>query len=198
MQLKNTLIKKLFFSIHIGIILLTACTLGINSSMSFYEYKPPKFIGEALDFCSEIISTSPIKYYSILAGIDTGYVFYAPNVKATSLILIETEDEIFVPRLKTHEGNHMLNVLVGSMTNQIVGDLEEDKKESEEKTVGALLNELLLKNIGIYTFSQAKTEMECKDFQLHYCLVDYPSLADSKLGLTEPEIIKTKTLHISQ
>ena len=189
---------KAFFSAHISLICLTASLTAYNSYVSFYKVEPGVVLDKLSSWVSGIVHSSPAQKYSFFSGIDTGYGFYAPNVKVGATLQIEANGKLFLPKLQTHEGNHMMRVLVGGMTNQILESMErpETQQDSLSSSMEAELNELFLKNIGVYTILNTEGLENCTDFKVHYCLVNYPSLEDHIAGPATPELARVKTVHI--
>jgi hypothetical protein len=188
-------VEKTFMGLHLTVIILTALVSTYTSFVGFYDITPPEYLQQIARLMAKPIAFKPLALYASVAGTDTGYGFYAPNVKSEAMVLLEVEGNTFEPKLNSHEGNHMFNVLVGSMTNQIIEDAGKIAKSEKESSTEAKLNELILKNIGIYAIAKAGYQ-DCKEFKIHYCILDYPLLADAALGHTEPTIIKAKTLQI--
>jgi hypothetical protein len=189
---------KVFFSAHVTLICLTASLTAYNSYVSFYEVKPGVVLNKLSIWVSGIVHSLSAQNYAFFSGIDTGYGFYAPNVKVGSTLQIDVDGKLFMPKLQTHEGNHMMRVLIGGMTNQILESMEQPETEEDSLflSMEAELNELFLKNIGIYTVLNTIGLENCTDFKVHYCLLNYPSLEGHFSGSAIPELTQVKTVHI--
>jgi len=197
MKTKFTFINC-FFSLHILLICVTASLGAFDSYVQFYDVKLSEKVVQARNAVSSAINFIPVRLYSYFSGTNTGYGFYAPNVKVNSTLQLEIDGQIYTPQLKTHEGNHMYQVLIGSMTNQVLSEINDPGNE-DKQSLEKELNELILKNIGVYTFTNFSGKRSCEDFKVHYCLVNYPSLEEySRSGQSEAEILRVKSLHINK
>lgn len=197
MENKN-IFHTLFFGFHIFLVISVAGISAYDSFVQFYKINTVDREAYFYSFFSRIINSDFCRFYAQLSGTDTGYGFYAPNVKAGAVVQLEIDNNIFLPTLDTHEGNHMLNTLIGGMTNRIIEQSEETQVKHEELNLETRLNELCLKNIAIYFASKGIIPNDTQEFKLHYCIVLYPSLADHVPGNTTPEIVRVKTINLTR
>lgn len=197
MKNKQALLEELFKYFHIVVILLFSISSTYTSYIHFYDLKPNKTLSKINEFIDKITETLPIGTYSLLSGVNCGYGFYAPNVKAEASIFLEANGEILHPEFHSGEGSLMFSTLIGGMTNKILEEIE-DVQENEKQgySIISKLDELILKNIGLQTL--AKNNVRVEDFNIHYCLLVPNDLAFHNPGDKGIEIVKSKTLQISK
>lgn len=159
---KNRL--KYFTFFHILTLILTGIISTDQLYSKYNEVKPTKAIEKIYKFQYNVFSQG---YYR-LTGTETGFGFFAPNVKSNGFLLPEFCNSKQDFSLLTNEGNSRFSTLVANATDYLTTRTK-NKNESVNK-----YNELIIKNIALSVLS--RTKLKCRDVKLSYYVIDYPSL----------------------
>ena len=191
------IIIQCFQCFHIGIIFLIASVSAWQSHISFNNIELDGASEKLMDFGTRLTSSSTVLGYSVLSGTNTGYGFYSPNVKAGALVTVEVDGAEFEPHLKTHEGSHMFQVMTGAMTNGIIEDIEKPDSLGQ-KTLHREIEELMLKNIGVYALAKHGQQSPVGSAAVNYYILDLVALEDHVPGEPTTELVKVKTIALNK
>src|SRR4051812_38245824 len=77
----------IFFLFHLSLILTVCVYSTIDSYISFYKEDSKDFkYPPALEYTNRVLTTSGVHHYTVFAGIDAGYGFFAPNVASEYIL----------------------------------------------------------------------------------------------------------------
>ncbi|MGK0365596.1 MAG: hypothetical protein ACI85O_002662 [Saprospiraceae bacterium] len=195
----NYLLKdKIFIGIHLSLVFFMAILSTYSTCKDYLEWKPPIFLENTEKVVSNLLSRNIPKIYSFVSGCDAGYGFYAPNVRVGNTVMVEANGRGVELGLKTHEGHLMSNVLMGKMVNDMADKLSYSKEGKDTSFVDAIvkLDELMLKNIGVYVIESQ--EIKCDDFDVHFCFLRINTLKEHRIGEASLDLQKVKSINISK
>lgn len=163
---KNRL--KYFTFFHVFTLILTGVISTDQLYSKYKETKPSKLLEKIYRFQYNPISQG---YYRI-TGTETGFGFFAPNVKSNGFLLPELCNSKQDFSLYTNEGNSRFSTLVSNSTDYLT-NRQKNKNESVKK-----YNDLVIKNIALSMIS--RTPIKCENVKLSYYIIDYPALSSIK------------------
>ncbi|MBK8554610.1 MAG: hypothetical protein IPL65_02015 [Lewinellaceae bacterium] len=187
------LVLLLFALFHISSVVIHATISAYSSYTSFYE-KPKD--NKIIQKMGRLSQTKLYKYYGTVSATQSGYGFFAPNVRASSQLVIEGCGKEITPTFNSHEGRMRYEGFLGDLINNIEPDsLKKDKTKIED--VLDRYEKLLLKNISLKAIKD--NNMSCAFYMVRYNVLDFPSRAEVlENGKTELRILPAKAFLIAK
>jgi hypothetical protein len=164
---KNRL--KYFTFLHVFTLILTGILTTDQLYSKYKDVETNKVLEKIYRFQYNQISQS---YYRF-TGTETGFGFFAPNVKSNGFFLSEVDNSKQEILFFTNEGNSRFSTVVANSTDYLTERRKKNKSESLKK-----YNDLVIKNIAMSV--AARTTENCNKVKLSYYLIDYPSLNSIK------------------
>lgn len=162
---------KYFAFFHIGVLIFMGVT-STNYIYSVYHNRVPT--NKVILLMDKCLSFSFAKYYTRYTGTETGFGFFAPNVRSFGTMMGKTCSKKFQVQFKSVEGSMRLNCMLTTVTDKL---LQDTKMKTKQDTLFEKYNELLIKSIATNSFNNFNYRTDsCKTIQLQYYLVEYPSL----------------------
>lgn len=140
--------KKIFIAIHFGLVLVVSIG-SFDQIIEYNWYKTPAKI------CNKITHTEPLRFYSFLSGINTGYGFYGKQVATKKFFSVIAklpngeEREVSNLHLSFRANEERIAGLAQYLANK-VADREEKKDTS---SFNQMLTNKYLKYLGKYILS---------------------------------------------
>jgi hypothetical protein len=175
-------------------------SIAIHSTISAY-YSYNKFYDKPTDSkiikkMSKLSGTDLYKTYGKISATQCGYGFFAPNVRASSQLVIQGCGKEITPEFASHEGRLRYEGFIGDMIN----DLDTDELKKDETKIEEVLNKyqkLLLKNISIKMIKENK--MNCGLYMVRYNVLDFPTRAETlESGKSDLRILPAKSFLIAK
>ena len=185
------LVFLLFALFHLSTILINASVSAYHSYHSFYDKpKDSRLVKDLAKWTHK----PWVKEYGKFSGAECGYGFFAPNVRASSQLVIEGCGKQVTPEFSTHEGRLRYEGFLGDMINSLDTDeLKKDKDKIED--VLKEYDKLLLKNVSLRTIKEH--QMKCKMYMIRYNVLDFPSKKEAvETGETELRVFPAKSFLI--
>ncbi|MBU7571405.1 MAG: hypothetical protein KAF41_12275 [Flavobacterium sp.] len=185
---------KIFFFFHLFTLVITGVVSTNHIYYVYHQKESDNFISKIQKFQQN----SYCQYYYRYTATETGFGFFAPNVKSMGLFMFDYCDKGIDIKFLTNEGNSRYTTLISNMTDHL--DNTAKKKKANKMTKRDLLldqyGELLIKNVAAKYQSKIRVHNpRCDEVTLKYFLVEYPSLATKSKDLAKkygPILINVK------
>jgi hypothetical protein len=175
------------------VLILAVCIFSVFDDYDiFYNsektgYKRPAGLQRA----QAAFETPGLVEYLRLAGIDTGYGFFAPNVASAYVIdfrLLDRNDNVvkrqYMPELKSGEGLMRFGTLLGNFQKK----LKTLSKQEKKKSVQTRYLDALVKAMSMSILKQQTAGDACKVKAVLY-IYSYPSLKEIMLEKRDKQLI---------
>jgi hypothetical protein len=169
---------KYFTIIHVFTLLIT----GIyTTSKMYYEYALPNEKTNKLNEFTKIYSNKYSLIYMRYTGTETGFGFFAPNVKSNGVLFGTLGNKNYSIDFNTNEGNSRLSSLFNAVTDKMLKEVVNDKDKKDDLI--DKINNLIVKNIAVKLKSNLKNNNSGEIFDFTYSLFEYPPLSMIKKGI---------------
>lgn len=178
---------KYFFVVHILSLLIT----GIVSTITVYQkYTYGKVQKDFVSDYKKFEDKSPVlRSYYRYTGTETGFGFFAPNVKGQGTLFFESCGTLLDLPFETNEGNIRSNCMISSVTDYIKEELE---KKDKSPTLKHKFSDLLIQNLVAKVRQVNGLDNECTMVQVNYKLVEFPPL-NATVSTKQPQLFDIKT-----
>lgn len=193
--------RKLFFFIavifHFAIILSVCVASCIDGYISFYSKKPSVIASVLHAMASTMNDTKMANGYTLLAGIDAGYGFFAPNVSSGYLLEFTAYDSngAIINRNRLPDFTHQESYIrYSSLLDAFQDKLTAADKLDEKQRIKVRRLNAIIKSTGtnILISHKATDKVEATLYLYHF-----PSLEAYRRGNKEPELLVIDHLIIS-
>lgn len=183
--------RNLFFLLIIFhfIIVILSTFLGGYSTAKEYFHERTVSKGDSLEpdiiqkTIRGVLNAPGITPYAIIAGIDAGYGFFAPNVASSYIIECAIKNKAgeiisrqYTPNLSTREGRNRYETLVSDFQERMKA-----LEKADEKTLYTRYLDIVLKKIGQNIYDQSPVADKSNGTVTLY-LYKYPNLNDYIAG----------------
>lgn len=188
-----------FFLFHLSLILTVCIYTTIDSYVSFYKgddknYKYPGYLTKTRD----ALLTTGLYHYSVLAGVDAGYGFFAPNVASEYVLEFNQQDKngetistSVLPDFQCKESIQKYSTMLGAFQEKV--------KFYIDSTKGSKLYmrylDVIIKSIAQNVLKSNKGAASVIATLYMY---NYPSLADYEEGKHKVQLMKVVQFTIHQ
>ncbi|WP_367866781.1 hypothetical protein [Pedobacter sp. WC2423] len=213
---KITLKERLFLfftAIHLILIILVCINSSINAyNLVFNENVKNPPLTKITDAIKLVLRIPLTQQYSVMAGIDAGYGFFAPNVASGYVLQFSIKDtsntvirQVYLPKLKTNEGLIRYNTLLGAFQARFKALDDERKKIGKSKNKVASNKSLytryldvVIKSIGRNIWLSNNDYSKDQKMSATLYLYEFPNLKESLMGDYKPELINILTLEVNK
>jgi hypothetical protein len=142
--------------------------------------------------CAAIGKNYFIRTYLRFSGTETGYGFFAPNVKSGGAVLAKINKNTIVPEFNSFEGTLRYNCL----SSEILDYVYKKKNTTSKNIVKERYQELVLKNIATKLLNSNSTLSD--SITVSFGIIKFPSLEEARQGMNViPTLLKCKELKYS-
>ncbi len=180
--------KKLllaFITFQILFVLYFSCYTAYSSYCEFYKIKMDSSVAR---ITKKLVDTKFIDTYGSFSGCNTGYGFFAPNVRSTGTIQFENGNNTYYPKFKTNEAENRFSVFVDKISDFLLEDEEEKKVKNKNDSVKVKYYNLLYKAVAARLFNENMCNNKVS--YISYNLYDYPSLQQYTKGEKLPQFLR--------
>lgn len=171
--------KNVFYLFGIIHIFLIGCVASYNCYNSYCEFYSKKQNSKIMSYCKKIITTKPVIFYGRYAGIETGYGFFAPNVRSRGEITFEINGKNNTPEFKTNEGYIRYQSLCSDLVLGVLTSSDSTNSTKDGiKKIREKYFDILNRNMAVKVINTLNTNTDT--VMLHYNLLMYPSLQDKR------------------
>ena len=187
--------KKNLFAVfaifHIGIILVVSLYSSYTTVCDFY-HKPKNPWLHSVMF--SFFDFKPIQVYCRYTGTETGYGFFAPNVRSGGSVTVQLNGKNMFPQFNSLEGQIRFSGLSGELIENLLTPV--DTMEMHAREISIVKNkyhEILFKNIAVKMANESHQSVD--SVMICYNLVRFPTLTDAREGrFDKPRLYKLKEL----
>lgn len=173
---------------HIGFIIITSVFFAYDKYCRFYKVKKSTPVNY---FYNHIFFNTPFRYYGKLTAAGSPYGYFAPNIKASGLIIGECGGQKIQAQFKGFEAQMRFSVLSSHVTNNLLEDQTAPYKKLEDKYM-----DLLFKSIAVKIYNQNTCRQDT--FFVSYNLIGFPTLGQYAAGDHNYYLIKIKELKLTK
>lgn len=196
MRCKQTTFLVLL-ALHLLLILAVCVKSTIANYMGFYGVTSPKLARQTLQIADALSGLPGVYHYSVLAGIDAGYGFFAPNVASEYVLSFdcyEAEGTLLyrrtMPGFRQRESATRYVTMLGAFQDKLVAimDGEEDASDVRQRHLNAIVRSMamnMLEKDGGVSRIQAKLY-----------LYDFPSLIESRQVEPRSRLIEVESFDV--
>jgi len=130
-----------------------------------------------------------LRTYYRYTGTETGFGFFAPQVKGQGTLFFESCGRLLGLPFETNEGNIRGNCMISGVTDYIKDELEE---KYNEPTLKHRFSDLLIQNLVVKVRQVNGLDNKCKTVKVNYKLVEFPPL-QARIATSEPKLFDVKT-----
>ncbi|MDN3582448.1 hypothetical protein [Mucilaginibacter flavus] len=184
--------RAVIFSIwsrfHIVFIVLTSVFFAYDKLYRFYKVKenaPVQY------FYNNLFFNTPFRYYGKLTAAGSPYGYFAPNIRASGLIIGESGGKKYTALFNGFEAAMRFSVLSARVTNNLI-----DSRDSTDHKLEDRFMDLLFKSIAVKIYNQNKCTQD--SLFVSYNIVGFPTLKEYTAGNRQPYLIKLKEVKISK
>lgn len=164
---------KYFSIFHIVTLLITGI---VSTTLASQKYRHGKegttFINKYKKFENK---SKFLRSYYRYTGTETGFGFFAPDVKSHGEMFFESCETLLDLPFETNEGLIRGNCLITNVTEYINDDLQNDKKN----TLKQRYSDLLIQNLVAKVRQVNSLQNNCSIVKVTYKLVEFPPLQSS-------------------
>ncbi|HAK30633.1 MULTISPECIES: hypothetical protein [Sphingobacterium] len=198
--------KNLFFLFtifHFTIVVFSTFLGGYSTAKEYFHERTvskedslePDLIQKTV---RSFLNTPGITPYAIIAGIDAGYGFFAPNVASSYIIECAIKNRTgeiisrqYTPNLSTQEARNRYETLVSDFQERMKA-----LEKANEKTLYTRYLDIVLKKIGQNIYDQSSVADKSNGTVTLY-LYKYPNLNDYIAGNRKPVLISLVAFDIN-
>ncbi len=183
--------KKLFISFAIFHVLYILVANAGSAYFNYCEYYEKTVNAAVEKSYTTAINNKLCSYYSRYTGANTGFGYFAPNVRsAVSLTCRYKDTEDIEPVFKTREASLRYENLIGALIDH-VSLKSKPKEEWERKTFETQYkyNELIFKNVAVNILNANKLPSAQLLMRLNY--IDHVPLQEARKGTPLDEKLHT-------
>lgn len=180
-----------FISVHLLIIFTVCVYSSFDSYFSFYKGNDKNFkYPKTLTNTREVLSTKGIYQYTVLAGIDAGYGFFAPNVASEYILNFALKDNKnnllenrILPDFKSKESIQQYSTMLGVFQDKLKYFTDSSKT-----------NPLYMRYLDVIIKSMAKAIIKenktVDNVTATLYLYNYPTLNDYQEGNHKVQLLQ--------
>jgi len=177
---------KYFSFIHICTLLITGIVSTTFAAQKYmYGKERNTFINKYKKFEN---NSKLLRTYYRYTGTETGFGFFAPDVKSHGDMFFESCGALLDLPFETNEGNIRGNCLISNVTEYINDDLQSGKK----LTLKQRFSDLLIQNLVVKAEQVNGLKNNCKIVKVTYKLIEFPPL-QSTVTTKTPLLFDIKT-----
>jgi hypothetical protein len=191
-------ILLLFISAHLLIILTVCVYSSFDSYLSFYKEDQKDFVyPNALSNLKSILRIDGLTHYTVLAGIDAGYGFFAPNVASEYILEFSLKDKHhnilernILPEFDSKESIQKYSTMLGTFQDKLKFFTDSSKTDP-----------LYMRYLDVLIKSMAKGVIKknanVDNVTATLYLYDYPSLSAYRNGNKKVQLIKILQFNVN-
>lgn len=172
---------KIFFFIHFFSLLLTGVVTTDDLHQRYTNRKNDSVIKNMFGF----YHTNPFYLYRKYTATETGFGFFAPNVKSNGLFIFNLCNEPIKVGFKSREGNHRYSGLVSKITSHLL--INHKEKTIKDSLIDKYYN-LVIQNIAAKVYSENNIN-DCSKLTIEYHLIEFPPLKKSPKKVKKSPIL---------
>jgi hypothetical protein len=173
---------------HIVFIVLTSVYFAYDKICRFYKVKEDAPVQY---FYNNLFFNAPFRYYGKLTAAGSPYGYFAPNIRASGLIIGESGGKKYTALFNGFEAEMRFSVLASRVTNNLVDERDSPNQKLEDRFM-----DLLFKSIAVKIYNQNKCNQD--SLFVSYNIVGFPTLKEYAAGNRQPYLIKLKEVKLSK
>lgn len=186
----------IFLTLHLLVILAVCVKSTIANYTGFYKVAPAGPARHAMQAADVVSSLPGIRQYSVLAGVDAGYGFFAPNVASEYVLAFDCygADSALryrqgLPAFAQRESTTRYVTMLGSFQDKLMAMLDgKEASSAEQRHLNAIVRSMAM-------------NMLAKDDSLAHVravlyVYDFPSLAASRHAAPHSQLIEIESFDI--
>ncbi len=193
--------KQVFFltllALHLLIILAVCTKSTIANYTGFYKVSPAKPVGQVMQAAAAVSTLPGIAHYAVVAGIDAGYGFFAPNVASEYVLAFDCygADSTLLyrqglPDFAQRESTTRYVTMLGAFQDKLVAilDGEEDATSVEQRHLNAIIRSMAMNLLG--------DDDAISHVRATLYLYDFPALKDSRHAAPRSRLIEIESFDV--
>lgn len=162
---------KYFSLFHILTLLITGI---VSTTITTQKYMYGKTHDTLINKYKKFENNSKfLRTYYRYTGTETGFGFFAPDVKSHGAMFFESCGTLLDLPFETNEGNIRKNCMVTNITDYIREEIEDNDKKI---TIEQIFSNLLIQNLVAKIRQVNGIDQGCKTINVTYKLVQFPPL----------------------
>lgn len=195
-KILNNIMKKNYFKIFVAfhiMFIICICTISTYSNYcTFYNLKKESVL---INQMGKLLAPKLVQIYGKLSGCDSGYGFFAPNVRSAGIIILENNNVKYTPEFKNLEARIRFSTFESTISNHLLEQKDTLQTNSTTDSLMRAYNDLLFKAIAVKLINEKACESQTPT--ISYNIYDYPSLEMFRKGERQPSLQKLYQLELS-
>lgn len=186
--MKNIYINraKYFFFLHVFSLVITGV---VTTAMLYQKYVYGEVKKDIFYKYKEFErNTESLRLYFRYTGTETGFGFFAPNVKSHEVLFFESCNNPLELTCETYEGSLRYDCLISSTTDYVMDEITGKEKKG---SLRQQYSDLLLQNLVSKVQQINESQNDCKTVTVTYRLLEFPPLELKNIP-KKPELISLK------
>jgi len=174
---------------HISCIVLVCSYSIYHKYCRFYKIKEDSLVK---NINANLLFNVPMLYYGKFTGTESGYGFFAPNIKSGGIIAGDCDGKKIYARFNNFETAMRFSILSSRVTDYLITSI--DSADSLNTKLKERYYNLVFKNIAVKIYNQN----HCKQDTLYmsYNMITYPTLHQYRRGHQGYRLQKIKEIRI--
>jgi len=160
---------------HITFIIVICAYSAYHKYCRFYKVKENTLIKQVN---AVLFFNKPILYYGKLTGTETGYGFFAPNIKSNGIIIGDCDGKKIYPRFTNFEAMMRFSILSSRVTDYLISS--DESADVRDKETKVKFYNLVFKSIAVKLYNQNKCRHDT--MFMSYSIIEFPALSEYKKG----------------
>lgn len=173
--------KKFFAAFAVFHLLFIAVSNLCSSYVNYCEYYDKPADSSLLNCYTALVNNTLCTYYAKYTGANTGYGYFAPNVRTAASLDCSYNGTGMQPAFRTKEASLRYENMVGSLIENVTlkyKPSEEWQRKAFE--VKYKYNELIFKNIAVAIFNAY--HLPPSEVSMKLCYIDHVPLKEARAG----------------
>ncbi len=187
----------IFLALHLLLILAVCVKSTIANYTGFYKVSPSEPVRQVMEAADAFSSLPGIYHYSVLAGVDAGYGFFAPNVASEYVLSFDCHGvdgtllyRRGVPEFGQRESFTRYVTMLGAFQDKLVAIMEggEDASSVQQRHLDAIVRSMAM--------NMLKKDSAVSHIRATLYLYDFPSLAASRHIEPRSRLIEVESFEV--
>jgi len=174
---------------HITCIILVCSYSIYHKYCRFYKIKEN---GLVKNINTTLLFNVPMLYYGKFSGTESGYGFFAPNIKSGGIIAGDCDGKKIYARFNNFETAMRFSILSSRITDYLI--TRTDSTDSLNINLKEKYYNLVFKNIAVKIYNQNRCRQDT--LYMSYNIIAYPSLRQYRQGQRGYQLQKIKEIRI--